>query len=88
MAVCPHCQRVLDDSKKYITCPHCGRVTKSIDECVDIILSSSQLENLIQKASVEYWKIIDAGLRQIMFMDEGTYLAVRDKLFSLPENRE
>lgn len=82
VAICPHCTITLDSSARYITCPHCGRITKTVDECVEIILSSGQMDCLIQKATSEYWKTITTGLKHIMFMDEQTCLEVMDKLFS------
>ena len=85
MAVCPHCRKELDNSKQYITCPHCGRTTTSVDNCVKAILSSGQLEGLLQKASNEYWEIITTGLRHIVIMDMETCLEVRDRLFKLLE---
>ena len=85
MMACPHCRGELDDSKKYITCPHCGRVARSVEECVEALLSSGQLDSLRQKATSEYWGTITTGLRHIMFMDMETCLAVRDKLFKSPE---
>lgn len=85
MAMCPHCRGELDEAKQYITCPHCGRTTSSVDNCVKAILSSGQLENLIQKASNEYWQIITTGLRHIVIMDMETCLEVCDRLFKSPE---
>ena len=81
MVVCPHCTTMLDSSARYITCPHCGRVTKTADECVNIILSSGQMDCLVQKATSEYWETIMTGIKHIMFMDEQTCIEVMDKLF-------
>ena len=84
MAICPHCRGVLNDSRQYITCPHCGRTTSSVDDCVKVILNSGQLENLLKKATDEYWGIITAGLSRIVIMDKQTCLEVCEKLFSSP----
>lgn len=86
MEICPHCLGEFDGEKKYISCPHCRRTPKTVDQCVKALLDSGQLENLLQKATDEYWEIITTGLRHIVIMDKQTCLEVCEKLFSLPED--
>ena len=79
MFICPHCHMELND--KNFFCSHCGRVTSSVDSCMDAILNSGKLDDLMQKAANAHRKIIVDGLRHIMIIDMETCQEIYDRLF-------